>query len=236
MLKKGNLVIALLCFVLGIMLAVQLKTAISPTGLISLQRAYELTKELKRLETENMGLKKEIDALRQNLKMYEESASQVSVITKNLRKELEKVRLIAGLTQVSGPGIVITLNDSMINPSIGQDPTIFIIHDDDLLKIVNELWASGAEAIAINDQRVITTTEIRCTGPAISINSIRQTPPYLIKAIGNSDTLKGALELKGGIIDSLKIWGIQVHIEKKEKITIPGYKGIIDFKYAKEEG
>lgn len=236
MLKKGNLVIALLCFILGIMLAVQLKTAISPTGLIFLQRAYELTKELKRLETENMSLKKEIDALRQNLEVYEESASRVSVVARNLKKELEKVRLIAGLTQVSGPGIVITLNDSMTNPSMGQDPSVFIIHDDDLLKIANELWASGAEAVAINDQRVITTTEIRCTGPAVSINSIRQTPPYQIKAIGNPDTLKGALELKGGIVDNLKIWGIQVHIEKKQKITIPGYKGIIDFKYAKEEG
>jgi len=74
---------------------------------------------------------------------------------------------------------------------------------DDLLKLVNELNAAGAEAIAINDERIIATTEIRNAGNYIVINTNRYSAPFEIKAIGNPDTLEAALKLLGGVADDL---------------------------------
>ena len=62
---------------------------------------------------------------------------------------------------------------------------MYIIHDEDLLRVLNELCAAGAEAISINDQRIVATTEVRCAGPTVSVNNVRSAPPYVIKAIGN---------------------------------------------------
>lgn len=108
-----------------------------------------------------------------------------------------------------------------------------MVHDEDLLKIVNELRAGGAEAISINDQRIIAISEIRCVGPTININSTRYAPPYVIKAIGNPETLQAALNLKGGIVDTLKFYGIKIDIQTSNNIVVPKYSDPIRFFYAK---
>ena len=67
---------------------------------------------------------------------------------------------------------------------------MYIIHDDDLLRVINELRAAGAEAIAINGERIVAMSEIRCAGPTLSVNNNRSAPPYEIKAIGNPNNLE----------------------------------------------
>ena len=103
---------------------------------------------------------------------------------------------MAGLTEVKGPGVTIEMNDAKKEVPSGQDPNLFIIHDDDVLAVVNELLASGAEAIAINGQRVVATTEIRCAGAVIMINGVRFAPPLKIQAIGDPETLHNALKIR----------------------------------------
>jgi uncharacterized protein YlxW (UPF0749 family) len=106
------------------------------------------------------------------------------------------------------------------------------------LKVVNELKAAGAEALSINGQRIISTSEIRCAGPTVSVNNVRSAPPYVIQAIGNPQTLDASLKMRGGVVETLKFWGIQVQTAIEKNLVIPGYNGTFAFDYAKpvEEG
>lgn len=106
-----------------------------------------------------------------------------------------------------------------------KNPNLYVIHDEDILRIVNELRAGGAEAIAINDQRLIGTSEIRCSGPTITVNGKVFGAPFTVKAIGDPKTLNSALTMRGGVVDSLKHWGIKVTIKQEEDVAIPAFTG-----------
>ena len=169
--------------------------------------------------------------LRGRIEEYEKSAANVSGLAEAMQKELDKARMLAGLLPGTGPGVVITMDDSNFPKQSGEDPNLFLIHDEDILKVVNELFAAGAEAVSVNGQRIIANTEIRCVGPTIIINSVRMAPPFIIQAIGDPETLETSLKMRGGIVESLKVFGIQVNIQKQSQIDMPAYIGPIQFKY-----
>ena len=100
------------------------------------------------------------------------------------------------MVPAEGQGVTITIDDSKTKSKAGENPNLYLIHDDDLLKVINELKAAGAEAISINEQRLIATSEIRCAGPTLSVNNIRSAPPYEIKAIGEDVLLKSTIPSK----------------------------------------
>ena len=131
---------------------------------------------------------------------------------------------------------MITLDDSPRKPGPTDDPNFYIVHDIDLMALVNELWASGAEAISINDQRVVMNTAIRCVGPTITVNTVRLTPPYIVKAIGPSSDLETGLRYTGGFLDSMAPnidRGVKIKIEKVNEIKISEFKGSLVNRYAK---
>ena len=107
--------------------------------------------------------------------------------------------------------------------------------------MLNELRAAGAEAISLNDQRIVAMSEVRCAGPTVSVNNVRSAPPYVIKAIGAPKTLTSALRLRGGVVETFEFWGIQVKIKAADKVHVPALKAPRNFEYAqsvavKEEG
>lgn len=154
---------------------------------------------------------------------------------KLLADNLKEANAFAGLTAVEGPGIVVTLNDSA-HMTPGEAPAAImpgLIHDTDINQTVNELKAAGAEALSVNDQRLVATSPIRCAGPTVLVNTVPQPPPYVIRAIGNPKTLLIALKLPGGIYE--QIHGMDPAMMKMEiskHILIPGYSGPTQPKYA----
>ena len=139
----------------------------------------------------------------------------------------------AGVVALQCPGVIVTIDDSKRSSKPGENPNLYLIHDDDILKVINELWAAGAEAVSINEQRLIASSEIRCAGPTLSVNNTRYSPPYDIRVIGDPQTLENALKMRGGVVETLQFWGIQVNIKKQEIVDIPAYKGSFHFEYAK---
>ncbi|ADQ46716.1 protein of unknown function DUF881 [Caldicellulosiruptor kronotskyensis 2002] len=231
----GQVAIAILLLVLGILMSMQIKSVRQSNELKNLEkaRAIELAEQINKLREENVGLRQQIYDYEKKIKEYQDSAASISKTTELLKEELDKVKILAGLTDVEGPGIIITLDDSKMPTQPNVDPNSFLLHDSDILQVINELRAAGAEAIAINDQRLVSTTEIRCAGPTISINNTRYSAPYIIKAIGDPKILKNSLEMRGGIIDLLKEFSIEVKIEEASKVVIPRYTGSLRFNYAK---
>ena len=164
-------------------------------------------------------------------------APQMKVMT----DQVNEARFIAGLTEVEGPGIIVTLADSKHAPAEPDQPSLvpmiespYLIHDTDIQRVLNELKAGGAEAFAVNDQRVVVTTAIRCVGPAIQINGVPQTSPYKIQAIGEPSSLEKTLDLTGGVADGFRQTDpAMIAIQKSSELKIPAYDGATEFRYAK---
>lgn len=220
-LKQGQAAIAFVCVVLGFMLAVQFRTTQDIRSSIPFQRIEDLSQRLSQTEKERDILLKQVHELRQ--------ATEVESVT----KEVENIKMGAGVVAVSGTGLVITIDDSKRLSKPGENPNLYLIHDEDMLKVINELWAAGAEAVSINGQRLIATSEIRCAGPTLSVNNTRYSPPYEILVIGEPQTLENALKMRGGVIETLQFWGISVSVKKQDVVQIPAYKGAFRFEYAK---
>ncbi|HEY3424847.1 MAG TPA: DUF881 domain-containing protein, partial [Negativicutes bacterium] len=219
--KQGQVAIAMVCVVLGIMLAVQFRTTQDIRSTIPFQRIEDLSQRLSQTEKERDALLKQVHELRQTPDA--ETASH----------EMELIKMGAGVVALEGPGVMVTIDDSKRPSKLGENPNLYLIHDDDILKVINELWAAGAEAISINEQRLIASSEIRCAGPTLSVNNTRYSPPYEIRVIGDSQTLENALKMRGGVVETLQFWGIQVSIKSQENVKIPAYKGTFRFEHAK---
>lgn len=132
---------------------------------------------------------------------------------------------MSGLTDVTGKGVVVILNDA---EKVSEDENVmdYIIHDEDVYNVINELRAAGAQAISINNERIIATSEMRCAGPTIKINNNRYAVPYEIKAIGDSDVLYDNLK-DSNIVNYMKEYRKRVDIQKNDNIIIPAFKNDI---------
>jgi len=231
--------LSIVCFIIGLLSVTQIRFYETPKYTLFSMRNEQLIDLLEKLESQRNDLIQEITILREQIRQYEESSAREKTVLEGMLKELNRVKLWAGLLPVKGPGVVITLDDSKRKIKVGENPENYIIHDYDLREIVNELWTSGAEAIAINDQRIVVTSEIRCVGTTILVNGVRLAPPYTIKAIGDENSLLNALNMPGGIISALtyisKEYGIMLKIEKSDLIELPPYEGSISLKYTQVE-
>lgn len=221
--KSSYISIVVITMILGVMLAIQFRTNQYLDQGVTADRAQEMVAELSRLESDNRKFDREIDDLTYKLEQARKGQTEArDAIT----DELEKAKMSAGLTSVTGPGIEVVLDNPESSPGI-------FIRDEYLLKIANELKGAGAEAISVNGQRLIATSEIRLAGSFININLDRTEPPFQILAIGNQEKLKSSLEISGGLVDYFRELGIAVKIQTHSSITIPGYNKDLQYDYAK---
>jgi uncharacterized protein YlxW (UPF0749 family) len=199
-------------------------------GNVSLQRTQELTAQIQKLNQEIEGQRSLITELEDRIAEYESAAQDEGKLSDAMYRELERARNLAGLTELEGAGVIITVN-LISYQEWGEVGIIRSVYDEDLLMLVNELNAAGAEAIAINDERIISTSEIRNAGDYIVINTNRYSVPFEIKAVGNPDTLEASLKLLGGVADNLSE-ELEIKIRREERIRIPKYNGPLQYEYA----
>ena len=227
----------LACILFGFLLSMQFKSVdISSNALTSQQlRAEELQSLLNKEREKNQELYEELLRGKDDLSQYRDQALQSGDYAAILADELARAELAAGFTDVVGPGLIVTMSDSTKNPAdTTADPSYYIIHDNDILQVVNELRDAGAEALSINGERLLATSEIRCAGSIVSVNNNRYAAPYVIRAIGDPAAMSSALSMRGGVIDPLSIWDIQVDVQQSEEVLIRAYTGKTTFQYAQE--
>ncbi len=216
----------ILAAIVGFITAVQLKSNITYQGIITIPKLLDLQNEIRNVESENKQLNDSIREQAMRLAGYKAEVEDTGSAFGVMRNELEKARDYSNYSAVQGPGIIMTLNDSQQEVTEGGDIAWYLIHDLDILEIINELKIAGAEAISINDERVTSTTGIRCGGPTINIDGKRHTVPFVIKAIGDPKVLEAsALAPESYIELYMEYTGIQVDIKKAENLTISGYSG-----------
>ncbi|HVA36623.1 MAG TPA: DUF881 domain-containing protein [Candidatus Dormibacteraeota bacterium] len=231
-----QLSLAVVGVVLGITIALLFRTQASQGFPLAQQSTGTLAALLKQQDEVNDRLRATIAVQRTELDRYEHQAAAGRSLSRVAQSELRRFKMAAGLVPLAGPGVVVTLNDSTQPPTSLADAQYKLVHDYNLREIVNELWASGAEAIAINGQRYVADTPIRCVGPVILVNEQRVAPPYRVVAIGPGQTMESALQMPGGVIDAMGpqiASGVRVRMAMEQVLRVPAIPALPTYRYAK---
>ena len=231
-LKKGKITvvitIAIACFALVTVMFMQFKV-VNETDITSIEtmREEELRTELANWKEKYKEADEQYQEKTAKLQEYKDKEESNTETSQLVQKELEQTNMYLGKTDVTGEGITIKLKDFT-----DEEGNIQSITAEDLLVIVDYLKSAGAEAISINDQRIINMSDIVDINETfIKVNGQRILAPYVIKAIGNSSYLETALTGNGGHVDEMKKIGQNISIEKMNKVKILKYDGEIKTKY-----
>lgn len=214
-------------------LCMQMKTVNNNGSTVNLTAEQsKLKNEILKISERYEDLSGELDNLEVQLEKERENSTSNNSNLATLEESIKEKNLALGLTEVTGTGINIVLNDGNI-PSTNYLGNIsdLLVHDGDLIHIVNELFNAGAEAISINGQRIISTTAIECDGNVVKVNGKKIGAPFEILAIGYPEQLAG-LSRPGGYIELLESRGVIVTLTKQNSVKIPKYTGTVKFTYA----
>ncbi|MCR2042888.1 DUF881 domain-containing protein [Anaerosalibacter massiliensis] len=233
--SKFNSILFVFSILLGFLIVTQMKQNVESYNLVTLKSIQVTKNEINNAHDEIKEMKSLIEIKKGELKKIEKiKGNSNENIHDVLIEGVEETKAIAGLTDMEGPGIVIKMQDNQDTEIKGVEISDDVIHDMDILMILNDLRVAGAEAISINGQRVMPMSEIKCGGPIVKINGKSLGTPFIIKAIGDPKLLYAAVNAPGTHGYEIKNFNkINVKSNMEDNVFIPGYSGRFKFKHAK---
>lgn len=181
--------------------------------------AFRLNRRLAAQERRNQSLAQDIQLL-----TYQMDRRLSQSYRASQRRKLDRLADYTGLRTRQGVGVEIVLRDSDRPYRLEENPNVGIIHNVDMLAVVNQLWAAGATAVAINGQRIVASSEIHCAGPVLLVNQSRIAPPFVIQAMGSVAPNKGfldAINREGRALKQLSAYGIEIAMRVKPMRILP---------------
>lgn len=230
-----NLILGFMCFCLTIGIMVQVKTVESNKMITAktIEEA-ELRDNILKLQEKYEEKYKNLNSANDRLEKLIENISKEGEQKTNYPEELKKLNSLLGYTTLEGPGLVITVQDGD-KTTVKGNISDYVVHDLDLIEIVGLLKNAGAEAISINDERIVSNTAITCAGNIVKINGKKIGSPFVINAIGLPERLYGTVTVTNNLLKRMELQGVKVNIEKKDKLKIEKYMGVHAFNYATTE-
>lgn len=224
--KSWQIPVTIVLIFVGILLTLQFQTQTRVLTDLSAQKTEHLITMVRNLSDKRTSLVEELDDIETTLRELRVSGAAGVNIIENLNSDLRRLSIVNGTREVFGPGLTVTFSE--------YDPILYT----DLILIINELWAAGAEAMAINDTRIALNSIIfygeENNSMYITADHIPLSFPIVIKAIGNSNTLDKGLTLPGGIIDNLALYQAFPEIEQEEELALPAIEKNLVFYVAKD--
>ncbi|MBR3003241.1 MAG: DUF881 domain-containing protein [Clostridia bacterium] len=228
--KKGKITmiitVGIACFALVCVMFMQFKI-VNETDITSIEtmREEELRTELANWKEKYKDVEQQYTEVQNKIEEYKNKKESNIETATLIKEELEQTQSLLGKTDIEGEGIEVTINEA-------ADNDFDIIKASDLVSIVNSLKYAGAEAISINEQRILTMTDIvDISDTFIKINGQRILAPYVIKAVGNKSYLESSLVGMGGYVEQLRSIGHDVKITQLDKVLVKKYNGEINYKY-----
>ena len=191
----------------------------------------ERSRKNKELDDSNASLRRDVESL----------AERDDGSSKAQDEKLSALEKSAGTQKVKGTAITVTLNDAPPNATAKlpgypePQPDYLVIHQQDLQAVVNALWQGGAKGIKVMDQRLISTSAVRCVGNTLILQGRVYSPPYKITAVGDPDKLNRALSDSAAIQNYMvyvNVYGLGWKVTQDGTVTLPGYSGTVDLHYA----
>jgi len=187
------------------------------------------------LQKEQNELKTQLAVLRARLDEIQRNASTQSGAAKELQARIDELKTSAGLTPLSGDGVVIQLDDARNVSVTSRDIDKSICHATDLTDIINTAWRGGAQAIAVNDERVVSSSSVYCVGSTIMVNGTLMSPPFNVAAIGSQNALLGAFDDPQQLQDIKQrrdVQGLGFRVTRASAIHVAAYSGPLNVRYA----
>lgn len=227
---KGKITLAIsigcVAFILTMIIFTQFKT-VEETDITAIEtmRETELREEIASWKTKYDEVDAKLKETENIISEYNQELNNSENSSKIIEEEVKEAEKKLGYTDVKGEGIIVTISDGEKN-----------IEYYDILDLINELNAAGAEAISVNDERIVSTTDIKQVElRIILVNTRKISGPYTIKAIGDKKAMEAALVIKGGYVDRLKIVdGKGIEIKQEDNIVVPAYTKDQKVEYMKE--
>ena len=229
--KVEKILLSITSCVLTIAIIIQIKTVTYNGTTISTNKTEsslktQVLKMKEKYENEYAELERKEGELEKVRKIV--SSNDEELI--NMENTIKKYNILVGNTDVTGPGVIITLTDG--DPEFNTlKPSDVLIHAENVIAVINELKNAGAEAISVNGERIVNSTAIPCDGNVIMINGTKKTSPIQIMAIGPVEVMS-TLNRAGGTLEEFMRQGKKIDFKRSQNIEIPKYTGVINFKYA----
>ncbi|WP_047151557.1 DUF881 domain-containing protein [Aneurinibacillus tyrosinisolvens] len=232
--RQVPFIITVISIIIGFMLVLQYRST-QPIFATEKQDLFQLRQNLQKEMEHHQKLLNDISKYDQLLNEYEASANEGSSLSV-IQDELNRIKKENGFADTSGPGITITIEDNPANAIADQKLQSPVI-DQDLTDLTSLLFANGAKAISINGHRMIVNTAIRVVGEGIQIDTKPISMPYVVKVIGEPQSLEAALKLPGSDRESMEDWfhflNKKFIITKMDNVLVPAYRGNTKTQYMK---
>jgi uncharacterized protein YlxW (UPF0749 family) len=180
----------------------------------------------------NTDLTRQLTVLRKEVDGLADRGDERSDMAPELSKQERRV----GLTEVSGPGVTVTLDDAPSSVAAkGIEPDLLVVHQQDIQAVVNALWSGGAEAMTIQKQRVISTTAVKCVGNTVVLHGIPYAPPYVISALGDRERLEAALAASEPVqiyLQYVNAYGLVFRETSEAKLRFAAHEGSLHLVHA----
>jgi uncharacterized protein YlxW (UPF0749 family) len=227
-----SLVLLLPAVLFGLLVSVQWRTQ-SERNELTVRYNTPLLDAAKTLQNEQTTLKAQLADLRAELDQIQTSASTQSDAGKELQARIDELKKVAGLNERTGDGVLITLDDAR-SASAAKDVEKSICHNTDLTDIVNQAWRGGAEAIAINDERIVGSSSIYCVGSTIMVNGTLMSPPFSVIVIGPPNDLLATYDDPSQLRDIKQrrdVYGLGFRVSRASAVHVPPYRGALNIRY-----
>lgn len=221
--QRKQFVILLVCIVTGFIISYSYnltkKDKVAENASYVYQTSSTYEEELIVQQERNNELQAELEGLEEKIRTYEQQYnSQDPNYEKNLQ-QADTIRLLTGEVASKGKGIRVTLNDGEYDGK--SNPNNYVVHESHIFSLLQELKIAGAEAIAINGQRLKVNSYVNCNGPVITVDGRQYPAPFIIEAIGEPKTMVSALKIPGGFVDQIISENVFIELSEEKEIEMP---------------
>lgn len=218
-----KIMFGLISTLLGILISMSIREKAEIMSPMSIEKIENYNRELNVVENQINVDKEIISHIKSSIEEKSSPAYQ-DELKRSLQNELKELKILSGEYDIKGEGIVIMIDDSKDEDY--KNTNLGIIHDIDIMIILNELKAAGVDAISINDVRVMGDSEIKCMGPTVKVDGHSKATPFIIKAVGDMEMIYNIMSDKNSYINLLETtYYMDVKVEKNKNIIIPKRDG-----------
>lgn len=220
--------------VMAFLVVLAFRGADEPSPEARLPQRYRLADLIQRQQDATTALRAEVEELRSRVAAQRSAQANRSAAVDLREFALADLVDIAGVGELRGPGLRVTLDDSDLRqPPEGGHVNDLVVHSQDVQAVVNALWRSGAEAISINGQRLVSTSAVLCVGNTLLLNGTVHSPPYEVSAIGATRDRFESDRLVKRLRQAAEQFGVQVDVERVNEVSVPPYQGATKLTYAR---
>lgn len=198
-----------------------------------LPERFRLAGLIEREQRTTAALRADVEAMRAEVERLRRGASGQRADAVALERALAAAKLAAGLAAVRGPGLRVTLDDSSLTESPSGNVNDLVIHSQDVQAVVNALWRAGAEAVAINGQRLVSTSAVLCVGNTLLLNGTVHSPPYVVVAVGANRARFEADRLVRRLRADAEAFSLGFSVKDGDDLRVPAYEGSVELRHAR---